>query len=198
MTNGTGLRKPYPLVALGVAFLMVVFAGGCGGNGDDEAQNPPAEETTEQAAAGQGSGPEETEADSSAAPVGEPVTVGNVRWMVQEVQQLDRIVSRVGSEEGNFVVVDLALENNSNQDVTLATPFVTLVDGEGNEVEADQDRNFTHLDPEKNMFVDQIEPGSTKAGRIIFSVEPDASELRLKVGEGRFASDETGYVDLNL
>ena len=185
------------MIAASMAFLLLVFVIGCG---EEEGSAPAeAEETTEQEAARQVTTPEETQPeDDSIASVEEPITVGNVRWYVIEAQYLDRIVSRMGSEEGNFVMVDVALQNNSNQDVTLATPFITLVDDEGREFEADQERNFTHLDPEKNMFVNHIDPGSTKEGRVIFAVAPDSSNIRLKVGEGRFASDETGYIDLGL
>lgn len=185
------------MIAASMAFLLLVFVIGCGeGEGSGPAE---AEETTEQEAARQVTTPEETQPeDDSVASVEEPITVGNVRWSVIEAQYLDRIVSRMGSEEGNFVMVDVALQNNSNQDVTLATPFITLVDDEGREFEADQERNFTHLDPEKNMFVNHIDPGSTKEGSVIFAVAPDSSNIRLKVGEGRFASDETGYIALGL
>lgn len=188
---------PLLMIAASMAFLLLVFVTGCG---EEEGSAPTeAEETTEQKAARQVTTPEETQPeDYSVASVEETITVGNVRWSVIEAQYLDRIVSRMGSEEGNFVMVDVVLQNNSNQDVTLATPFITLVDDEGREFEADQERNFTHLDPEKNMFVNHIDPGSTKEGRVIFAVAPDSSNIRLKVGEGRFASDETGYIDLGL
>lgn len=188
---------PLLMIAASMAFLLLVFVTGCG---EEEGSAPAeAEETTEQEAARQVTTPEETQPEGeSVASVEETITVGDVRWSVIEAQYLDRIVSRMGSEEGNFVMVDVALQNNSNQDVTLATPFITLVDDEGREFEADQERNFTHLDPEKNMFVNHIDPGSTKEGRVIFAVAPDSSNIRLKVGEGRFASDETGYIDLGL
>jgi len=38
----------------------------------------------------------------------------------------------------------------------------------------------------------------TKEGKIIFSVEPDSSGLQLRVGEAKFASDESAYIDLGL
>ncbi|HZG62681.1 MAG TPA: DUF4352 domain-containing protein, partial [Rubrobacteraceae bacterium] len=184
------------MIVAGIVFLSLVFVAG---GGEEEASDPAAGEATEQEAARQVTTPEETEPeDEAVVSVEEPVTVGDVQWAVIEAQYLERIVSRMGSEEGNFVMVDVALQNNSNQDITLATPFMTLVDSQGREFEADQERNFTHLDPEKNMFVDQIEPGSIKEGRVIFAVAPDSSNVRLKVGEGRFASDETSYINLGL
>jgi hypothetical protein len=130
--------------------------------------------------------------------VGDIVVVGDVAWAVTDTEESDILVSRLGTEEGHFVIVDLTFQNNSNQDITFATPFVSLVDGEGREFEPDIEYNFTHIEPENNMFTAHVRPGETKEGKIIYSVEPDSSGLQLQVGEARFASDQTEYIDLGL
>ncbi len=179
---------------------VVALAGGCGGGEDassstDEAAEQETEavetESTEESTT---TGSEEASGHS----IGEPVVVGDVAWAVTDVEESDILVSRLGSDEGNFVIVDLAFQNNSNQDITFATPFVTLVDGEGRGFEADIEYNFTHVEPENNMFAAHVQPGVTKEGKIIFSVEPDSSGLQLRVGEAKFASDESAYIDLGL
>ena len=176
--------------------MLAAFVGGCGGEEEagstaDEAdeQETVTEQTTEPA--------EETTQDTGAS-VGEPVTVGEVQWTVTDVRKTEILVSDLGNEEGNFVYTDVTFVNNSNQDITLATPFVTLLDDQGREYEADITRNFTHVEAEKNMFAGHIRPGETKYGRVIYSVEPDASSFRLQVREGRFASDEVAYIDLGV
>src|SRR3712207_1917298 len=109
------------------------------------------------------------------------------------------LVSRLGIEEGDYVIVDVDFRNNSNQDIRLATPFVTLLDGQGREYEADIEFNFLHVYASENMFVDQVNPGASKEGKIIFTVEdPDASGFKLQVGEARFASDEIASIDLGI
>ncbi|MDP8926807.1 MAG: DUF4352 domain-containing protein [Actinomycetota bacterium] len=183
---------------LAAVFLVILaaFVGGCGGEEEaassaDEAdeQGTVTEQTTEPA--------EETTEDTEAS-VGEPVTVGDVQWTVTDVRQTEILVSDLGNEEGNFVYTDVTFVNNSNQDITLATPFVTLLDDQGREYEADVERNFRHIEPERNMFAGPVGPGETKYGRVIYSVEPDASSFRLQVREGRFASDEVAYIDLGV
>lgn len=196
-------RDMFYVLRTAIAALLIavaVLAGGCGGGEDasssaDEAVEQETEavetESTEESAT--------TESEEESGPsIGETVVVGDVAWAVTDVEESDILVSRLGSEEGNFVIVDLAFQNNSNQDITFATPFVTLVDSEGREFEADIEYNFTHVEPEDNMFAAHVQPGVTKEGRIIFSVEPDSSGLQLQVGEARFASDETAYIDLDL
>lgn len=183
-------------VGMGLLLLIVVFVAGCGG---DEASEPPAEETTRQEEAEQATASEETEPeDDSVASVGETVSVGDVQWTVTDAQQYDELISDFGNDQGNFIIVNLTFSNNTNQDITFATPFMTLVDSEGREFEPDIDINFRQIKPENNMFVNQVAPGSTKEGRVIFPVTPDASGLRLQVGGARFASEETVYIDLGI
>lgn len=176
---------------IGIAFLVVIaaFIGGCGGEGDSSSS---VDEATEQDVAERKAEP----AEESTASVGEPVTIGDVEWTVTDVLETDILVSRLGTEEGNFVVVDLTFQNNSNQDITLATPFVTLLDSQGREFEANIEHNFLHVYAEENMFVDHVRPGATKEGKIIFTVEPDSSGFKLQVGEAKFASNEHEYIDL--
>ena len=179
---------------------VVALAGGCGGGEDaSSSTDEAAEQETEAVETESTQESTTTESEEGSGPsIGETVVVGDVAWAVTDVKESDILVSRLGSEEGNFVIVDLSFQNNSNQDITFATPFVTLVDGEGREFEADIEYNFTHVDPENNMFAAHVQPGVTKEGRIIFSVEPDSSGLQLRVGEAKFASDETAYIDLGL
>ena len=198
----TGRDMFYVLRTATAALLIAVavLAGGCGGGEDtsssaDEAaeQETKAVETesTEESAT--------TESEEgSGASMGETVVVGDVAWAVTDVEESDILVSRMGSEEGNFVIVDLTFQNNSNQDITFATPFITLVDGDGREFEPDIENNFFHVEPENNMFAAHVEPGMTKEGKVIFSVEPDSSGLQLRVGEAKFASDESASIDLDL
>jgi hypothetical protein len=192
----------YVLRTATAALLIAVaaIAGGCGGGEEasssaDEAAEQETEvvetESTEESST---TGSEEGSGHS----IGETVVVGDVAWAVTDVEESDILVSRLGSEEGHFVIVDLMFQNNSNQDITFATPFVTLVDGEGREFEPDIEYNFTHIEPENNMFAAHVRPGVTKEGRIIYSIEPDSSGLQLQVGEARFASDETAYIDLGI
>ena len=198
----TGRDMFYALRTAIAALLIAVatLAGGCGGGeeasssadeaAEQETENVEIESTEESTTTGSEEG--------SGHSIGETVVVGDVAWAVTDVEESDILVSRLGSEEGHFVIVDLMFQNNSNQDITFATPFVTLVDGEGREFEPDIEYNFTHIEPENNMFAAHVRPGVTKEGRIIYSIEPDSSGLQLQVGEARFASDETAYIDLGI
>ncbi|MBV9454065.1 MAG: DUF4352 domain-containing protein [Rubrobacter sp.] len=167
--------------------VVAVFVAGCGG-----------EQTSDSSADNQGGADQTTgSTEQSAASIGDPVTVGNVQWTVTKGEWSDVLVSeRWGNDEGNFVILDVDLLNNSNQDLRLATPFLVLVDSKGREFEPDVEMNAFHLWGEENMFVGKIEPGTKKQGRVIFPIESDSSGLKLRVGEAKFGSNETRDIDL--
>jgi hypothetical protein len=186
-----GIPPILGVVAMALLVVVAAFIGGCG---REEASDSSTDEVAEQDVAEQKAEP----AEEPVASIGEPVTVGNAQWTVTGAKQSDVVISKFGTEDGNFIIVDVAFQNNSSQDITLATPFVTLLDGEGREFEADIKDNFFHVFPEENMFVDHVKPGATKEGKIIFSVDLDASGFKLQVREGRFASNETASIDLGV
>jgi Domain of unknown function (DUF4352) len=195
--TGRGIRSM--LIAVGIAFLLVIvaLAGGCGG--EEQSSGSSEDGATEQEAAKQETAETTVNADSSTASIGEPVTVGNVQWTVTDAKQQPQLITDSGrTEDGNFIITDVTFQNNSNQDITLATPFLILRDDEGNEFEPDIDTNFTFLYPEENMFVGHVEPGATKVGKAIFTVDQDASGFELQAGEGRFASNKLAYIDLGI
>lgn len=192
---------PFMLAAASMV-LLVAFIGGCGGeqapgssSGDEVAEQDGT--VQESGSTEKGSAKTESTKDSTVS-IGEPVAVGSVRWTVTDAKQLDELASRMGVEEGSFVTVDLTLENNSNQDITLATPFLPLLDSEGRKFEPDIDANFMHVDPDRNMFIEPLEPGAAKDGLVIYAVEPDSSGFKLQVGQARFAPGETRYIDLGF
>jgi hypothetical protein len=172
-----------------IVFLAVVaaFVAGCGG-----------EQASDSSADDQGGAKQTTEStEKPVASIGEPVTVGSVQWTVTKGEWSDILVSEHwGNDEGNFVILDVDLSNNSNQDLRLATPFLALVDSEGREFEPDIEMNFFHLWGEENMFVGKVEPGTRKEGKVIFPIDPDSSRLKLRVGGAEFGSNETRDIDL--
>ena len=185
-----GRGAPSILGVAGMALLVAVAAlvVGCGG---EQASDTSVDEQ------GGATGQKTEPAKESVASVGDPVTVGSVQWTVTKAEWSDVLVSpRWGNDEGTFAILDLDFSNNSNQDLRLATPFVSLVDSEGREFEPDIEMNFFHLWGEENMFVGKVEPGTTKEGRIIFPIDPDSSGLKFRVGEARFGSNQTRDIDL--
>lgn len=146
---------------------------------------------------GDGGGGEEP-ADQPAVALGEPVTAGDTVWTVTEARQATELTAEFAEpEQGNFVIVNFDFTNNGSEAVTLDTASLTLIDSEGRESQADPDK-FQYIPEDRNIFLENVNPGVTDQGQAIFTVAPDASGFRLQVGDAAMFSDESGYVELGF
>ena len=129
--------------------------------------------------------------------IGEPLSVGDTAWIVSSAEQTDQLDDGLGgTETGNFIVVDFEFTNNSDEAITLDSTMLTLADSEGRENEPDTDKMFS-IPEERDVFLEQVNPGVTKEGTVIFTVAPDASGFVMELAGG-FFSGESGFVDLGF
>jgi Domain of unknown function (DUF4352) len=141
--------------------------------------------------------------EQSAVPIGESITVGDVTWRVTNATQTNRLSQRdvpkdfAKSKQGSFVVVDFDFTNNGSDPVTLDNASLALIDSEGRESNPDPDQ-FFYIPNDKQIFLDNINPGVTRQGQTVFEVAPGASGFRLQAGDTDVWSDENGYVDLGF
>jgi hypothetical protein len=101
------------------------------------------------------------------------------------------------TEQGNFVIVDFDFINNGSDPVTLATQSLTVIDSEGRESNPDPEQ-FYYVTQDKQIFLENMNPGVTKHGETIFEVAPDASGFQLEVGDTNPFTDENVYVNLGF
>ena len=76
--------------------------------------------------------------------------------------------------------MDFRFKNDANEAKTLHTAAMKLIDREDREFDPDTD-SFGYIPQEKNVLLEQVNPGVTKEGQVIFSVSPDASGFKLQV-----------------
>jgi hypothetical protein len=134
--------------------------------------------------------------------IGQPVAAGDIEWTVTDAARANQLSQeRFGqfgkTKQGDFVIVDLLFTNNSNEPETLTTNSITLLDSSGRESRPDTD-TFGYIEPERNIFLEQVNPGVTKEGEVIFTVASDASGFRLQLGDARMFGSEDAYVDLGF
>ena len=149
---------------------------------------------------GQQTGQAAAQPVGSAVAVRQPLTVGDVELTVTSASLADQLVSHVdgGIKRGNFVIVDFRLQNNGDEGLNLSSESLSLFDGNGREFEFDTD-TYLYIDRPKNLFRVEAPPGVSEEGQIIFEVPPDASQLRLRLGEATNpSSGKGGYVNLGL
>jgi hypothetical protein len=188
----------------GLLALLVLFVGCLAiiGSNTDTAKGPePSESEADKEEKKKGAS-KKKEGEETVA-MGQPLTVGDVTWVVTDAHQTDRLVQQgvsaknAKTEEGNFVVVDFDFTNNGNEAVTLNTESLKLVDSQGRESGASSDQVF-YVPKDRKIFLERTNPGVTKPGEAIFQVAPDASGFRLQAGDAKMFTNQIGYVDLGF
>jgi hypothetical protein len=165
---------------------------------EEEAEEEAAKKAAEEEAAREAA---EAEAAKNAA-VGETVRVGDAEWTVTNAVYATELKQRGfgqfgESKEGNFVIVDFTFTNLASDSVTLDTISLLLFDSQGREYSADTD-TFGYIPAEKDIFLNQVNPGVTQEGRIIYSVAPDASGFTIHAGDLKFFGAEEAKIKLGF
>ena len=177
----------------GLIVLAVVFVG-ClalipGGGGEQQ----PADSGSEEAAKTQ---PGATK--QNAVSIGETVKAGPVEWNVISASQETELKSSfAGRKQGNFVIVDFNFTNGKDEAATLDSESFRLIDNQGREFEVDTD-TYEYVPMGKDIFLEQVNPGVSKEGRVIFTVAPDASGFTLQAGDTDMFVDKNAYIDLGF
>jgi hypothetical protein len=139
--------------------------------------------------------------------IGQTVKFSNVAWQVTTVRQATELKApSYPKKKGNFVIVDFLFTNNADEATKLYPGSLTLLDGEGCEFEMGPNE-FVYIDPVyiapgKNLFsenAENVNPGVTKDGEVIFAVTPDAKDFTLRASDtDPFITDENAYIDLGI
>lgn len=130
--------------------------------------------------------------------IGEPLRVGDVTWVVQDAKMVTELTSSYEKPiHGNFVVVNFTFTNEGKEATTLDTASMTLIDSEGRKSEADPDK-FGYIPDDRNIFLENVNPGVTDEGQAIFTVAPDSTGFKLELGDAGLLSDDHGTVPLGI
>jgi hypothetical protein len=188
------------LTTLGVlvAFVVVVSALNGGGSGETPAagQDTPAVDASEPAAAAQEPAAEEPAAqEPAAAGIGTPVRDGKFEFTVTAIEPG---VPQVGSDafgqkaQGQYVLVRLTIQNIGQEAQYFDGSSQKAFDAQGREFSADGGAAI-YLD-DSNSFLNEINPGNTVNGTVVFDMPLDAAITKLELHDSPFS----GGVDVTL
>jgi uncharacterized protein DUF4352 len=138
--------------------------------------------------------------------IGQTVKFSNVAWQVTAARRATELKApSYPKKKGNYVIVDFLFTNNADEATRLDPGSLTLLDGEGCEFDPDSQgvadlQDFVvYIAPGKNLFSENVNPGVTKDGEVIFAVTPDAKDFTLRAGDtDAFISDENAYIELGF
>src|ERR671916_478549 len=129
--------------------------------------------------------------------VGETAQAGNVEWKVTDAFLTDQLKSTFGTQKGgDFVVVDFTFTNNRPEEVTLDPELhMVLKDSQGREFGSDTDA-WEFVPPNLNIFLEPVNPGISKDGRVVYQVPSDAKGFTLTLDDVEMMEDKTAVFDL--
>jgi hypothetical protein len=114
-------------------------------------------------------------------------------WRHQEVTEEGTKTQK----RGRFVVVDFTFTNNRDEEVTLDPELhMVLKDRTGREFGTDVD-SWEFMPTNLNIFLEPVNPGISKNGRVIYQVPPDAWGFTLKLDDVEFWKEESAVFDLS-
>ncbi|UNX53887.1 DUF4352 domain-containing protein [Georgenia sp. TF02-10] len=194
------------LTGLLAIIVLVILVNALGGGGDDDnptagttapGQEAPADEAAPEAPAEEQDAAEaDAAAPESAAPeapgLATPVRDGKFEFTVTAVQPG---VGQIGDEmlgeqaQGQFVLVDLTVTNIGEEPQTFFADNQTLVDEQGREHAADSMASI-YLEGD-DTFVNEINPGNTVTGTIVFDIPVDAVPTSLELHDSAFSGGVT-------
>jgi Glucodextranase, domain B/Domain of unknown function (DUF4352)/zinc-ribbon domain len=130
--------------------------------------------------------------------VGQTAQVANVQWRVSDAYLTNQLRSNFGTQKrGRFVVVDFTFTNNRDEEVTLDPELhMVLKDRGGREFGTDPD-SFEFMPTNLDIFLEPVNPGISKNGRVIYQVPPDAWGFTLKLDDVEFWEDKSAVFDLS-
>lgn len=168
-----------------LVFLLLIGFAGClaafSGSGGEDSSN-----SGEQA-------PEDIR--KQAVPIGETVKAGDATWTITSATQATEINAYPKKKTGNFVIVDLTFQNDSDEAMFVDSNSLAIIDDKGRTFETDTDAS---IPPALDLFIEQVNPGLTQQGRVIFELAPDAKGLILRAGDTEMLSDENAYINLGI
>jgi hypothetical protein len=117
---------------------------------------------------------------------------------VSDAYLTNQLRSNFGTQKrGRFVVVDFTFTNNRDEEVTLDPELhMVLKDRTGREFGTDVD-SWEFMPTNLNIFLEPVNPGISKNGRVIYQVPPDAWGFTLKLDDVEFWKEESAVFDLS-
>lgn len=173
--------KKIILGAIGVLVVIVIIAAASGGGNK---QNSSTTSSTQSK--------EEQKASETVAKVGEAVEDSGLAFTVMGVDTASSLGNSYSlrNAQGVFYVVTLKIENKGTETKTVDSSMITLTDSQRRKFDRPiEGQTAKGLSQGKvDLFLQQVQPGLSVTGNIVFDIPKDASGLNLIVKGALFGS----------
>lgn len=136
--------------------------------------------------------------------IGDYVEVGKLAYTVHSVETTNILESDnqfidPATTDGQFVIVEIEAFNNDSETRMVDSSMFKLIDDQGREFNTSTDTDVMMvLDESLNLFLQDINPGISKTGKLVFELPNDVTSYELQVSSGfGFAGGEYATIKLN-
>ena len=190
--------KKWWVWAIAVLFIGAAASGAGGGSkGTSSASKSSESATAAVAPAANTAAPKPaTPPAEQAMKIGQPLKVGDLVFTVNDATSTKKLTSPLGNKDGNWVVVNVTVKNESKEAVLIDSSFFKLLAADGSAYETDSD-SLMYVENSTNFFLAKINPNLAKQGQVLFAV-PDGAQpgdFSLQVQTGAFGT-EKGKISL--
>jgi len=135
--------------------------------------------------------------------IGEKVEVGKLAYIVSNVATTNELKAddeyiEPAKTDGQFVVIDIEAFNNDKKTRTVDSSMFKIKDNQGREFEPTVDTEVMMvLGDFADFFLQDINPGISKTGKLVFELPSDATSFSLEVSSGfGFAGGDYATIQL--
>lgn len=126
---------------------------------------------------------EEKEPEESVAKIWDTVRGGDLEFVIKKVTcGKTKVGSKYANKkaQGQFCFVTLTISNVGKEPSLFFEDNVTLYDDQDREFAADTEASIYH-EPDATIFLEEINPGNTLKGDVVFDIPDDAKPARLEL-----------------
>jgi len=185
------MKKFLKIIAIIFGVLIVIGVIGSMGEDDtssgDKASN---EKVTEVNAKGERSKEETKNEDAKIYQIGDLVKTGRLAYKVTNVTSTNELKSEnpfieSATTSGQFIVIDIEALNNDSKARMVDSSMFKVNDDQKREFEPTSDSEVMMVvDGAMDFFLQDINPGLSKTGQLVFELPADANSYTLEVSSG--------------
>jgi hypothetical protein len=176
------------LIAI-IGLIITISIASTGGGGNSKSPVTVKDDTTPTALRNEDR--RETPSKERAAGIGDPVRDGKFQFVVTQIQPgVRQIGGEFGKEaQGQFILVHVTVSNIGDKSQLFDGTNQKLFDRNDREFSADTEAAI-YLDESKS-FLNEINPGNTVKGIIVFDIPKDVTPVKLELHDSLFSSGVT-------
>lgn len=182
MSDSSKPKRPWYvncLLVFGGFIVLIIIIAAAGGGSSNDSSDGSSSDNGSNSAAGTSFGLQQE------APAGDLIFTAN---SITKKTTIGSSYSAKTSQSGTYLLVNVTVENNGNETITIDSSLFSLTDSEGREFShSNEGQTALIMSGSNNFFLKQVQPGLSSTGDVVFEIPTDASGLQLTVKPSIFS-----------